>query len=99
MKQFTPREVEPTLVFQHGTSFWRKQMRKGLLAVAISAGLIGTAFAQPSTNGPSGTGPEGSPPGVVSGSGKNPPGAVTSGHGMSSKMTRHHTTHKSHQKM
>ncbi|GEM_PF-6324619 len=74
-------------------------MRTGLLAAAISIGLIGTAFAQPSTNGPSGTGPEGSPPGVVSGSGKNPPAASTGGHGMSSKMTRHHTTRKSHQKM
>ena len=52
-------------------------MRKYLFATAlITAGLIGSAYAQPSTNGPSGNGPEGSPPGApVNGSGLNPPGS------------------------
>jgi hypothetical protein len=73
-------------------------MRKRYLASAVLLGatlMASSAFAQQS--GPSGTG---SAPGVVNGSGQNEPGTTTkAGHGSSAKMTKHHETKKSQNKM
>jgi hypothetical protein len=48
----------------------------GFVAAIAFIALSASAFAQPSTNGPTGNGPEGAPPGIVFGSGTNPPGAT-----------------------
>ena len=65
-------------------------MRKRLLIATIATvGLIGSAYAQPSTNGPSGTGPEGTSKGTVSGSGTNPPGSNMAAPGSGKSATKH----------
>ena len=48
----------------------------GFLAAAALIALSVSAYAQPSTNGPTGNGPEGAPPGIVFGSGVNMPGTT-----------------------
>jgi hypothetical protein len=70
-------------------------MRLYLLVLsAIVFALTGNAYAQPSTNGPSGTGPEGSPPGVVSGSGLNP--GQNAAYSAKSSAPRRHVKRKLH---
>jgi ABC-type Fe3+-siderophore transport system permease subunit len=73
-------------------------MRKRYLASAVLLGatlMASSAFAQGTTGSP-GTDPEGSTPGVTSGSGQQAPGTTTK-HGTSSKMTKHHETNKKSQ--
>jgi hypothetical protein len=64
-------------------------MRKSIiLAVFISAALAGNAFAQPATNGPSGSGPESKTSPAATGSAENPEaGKMKSGSAM--KTTKH----------
>jgi hypothetical protein len=64
-------------------------MRKSLIVTVIlaSAGLIGSAYAQPNTNGPSGTGPE-STTGQQGSTVNNGPGTN------SGQMTKHKKSHK-----
>jgi hypothetical protein len=47
-----------------------------LLAAAALIAFAASAHAQPSTNGPTGNGPEGAPRGIVFGSGVNMPGTA-----------------------
>jgi hypothetical protein len=47
-----------------------------LLAATALIAFVAGAHAQPSTNGPTGNGPEGAPPGIVFGSGVNMPGTT-----------------------
>jgi hypothetical protein len=72
-----------------------RQMRKVYLAAATLVAFAGSALAQPSTNGPTGNGPEGAPKGIVFGSGTNPPG--TTGGGV--KATSSHVKKKAHHHM
>jgi hypothetical protein len=71
-------------------------MRKSLVAaIFLSATLVGNAFAQPATNGPSGSGPESKNSPAATGSAENPEGGkAKSGTAMkSAKHTKkkHHT--------
>jgi hypothetical protein len=72
-------------------------MRKSIvLAFFLSAALAGNAFAQPATNGPSGSGPESKTSPAAQGSAENPEaGKMKSGSGM--KMTKH--SKKKHKSM
>jgi hypothetical protein len=64
-------------------------MRKSIVtAFFLSAALAGNAFAQPATNGPSGSGPESKTSPAAMGSAENPEaGKLKSGSTM--KMTKH----------
>jgi hypothetical protein len=64
-------------------------MRKSLVAaIFLSAALVGNAFAQPATNGPSGSGPESKTSPAAMGSAENPEaGKAKSGSTM--KMAKH----------
>jgi hypothetical protein len=63
-------------------------MRKSIvLAFFLSAALAGSAFAQPATNGPSGSGPESKTSPAAMGSAENPEAGMKSGSAM--KMTKH----------
>jgi hypothetical protein len=70
-----------------------------LLAATALIAFVASALAQPSTNGPTGNGPEGAPPFIVFGSGVNMPG-TTSGGAYSSPIVpgpvlhRHTTVHR-----
>ena len=68
---------------------WRRQMRKACFAAATLTAFVGSVHAQPSTNGPSGTGPSGAPPGIVFGSGTNPPGPSPAVAGSPSAVSKH----------
>jgi hypothetical protein len=63
-------------------------MRKSMVAALfISAALVGNAFAQPATNGPSGSGPEKGTPAAQRGSAENPEAGMKSG--SAAKTTKH----------
>ena len=68
---------------------WRRLMNKTYLAAAVLVTLVAGAHAQPSTNGPSGAGPEGAPPGIVYGSGVNAPGSAPAVQGSSKVASKH----------
>jgi hypothetical protein len=71
----------------------------GFLAAAALIALSVSAYAQPSTNGPTGNGPEGAPRGIVFGSGVNMPGTTREGVYRTPRTVVHRHVHVHHHMM